>query len=756
MPTTESLRSGTTPFDTDWFTQAGADLDDAGRDLLAAAVRWVQEPIDGLMASTGEPLAQHSAEVVRILAGLGTDAATRASALITVLPLDGAGKAGREDPLRKAFGAEVVSLVQGTRALLRLGHLTGQSSDRAAAGSDQKEMQRKMLLAMAADLRIVVMRLASRLRSLRWYAESRTPCPVSFARETMELYTPLANRLGIWQIKWEMEDLAFRFLEPDTYKAIARQLEEKRVEREAFITDAVKRLQDVLKDAHIKAEVTGRPKHIYSIWNKMRLKNLDFAELFDLRALRVIVDDERSCYAVLALAHSLWSPIAREFDDYISRPKPNGYRSLHTVVADDQDRTFEIQIRTHEMHQFAEYGMAAHWRYKEAGSKGGQVAASSGYDQKIAWMRQLLAWDSEGTSAVPAAERSALQAAADDAQMRSGDPERIYVMTPQARVIELPAGATPVDFAYYLHTDLGHRCRGARVDGHMVPLLTRLSTGQTVEIIAAKSGGPSRDWLNPQLGFLASPRSRAKVRAWFNAIELQQRISQGQAMVEKELQRLGKTAINLEQLAQQLDFARADDLYVAVAKEEFSLRQIDYLLQGGKGGRAEGATPAQTPEARVYETGVANVAKTGKSGVLVVGVDSLMTQLARCCRPAPPDNIAGFVTRGRGVSIHRADCSSYAALALRHPERLIEVDWGDTGDTLYPVDISIHAQDRPNLLRDVSEVFAKLRFKVVSVNTHSRRSLAHMVFTIEVKNGDQIHHALAALNELPGVDASRH
>jgi GTP pyrophosphokinase len=759
MPTTELPDPGITPFDADWFAQAAADLDEEGCELLAAAVKWVQEPITSLKASTGESLAQHSAAVVRTLASLGTDAATRASALITVLPLDSTGKAAREDPLRKAFGAEVMSLVQGTRALLRLGHLTGQSSDRAAAGSDQKEMQRKMLLAMAADLRIVVMRLASRLQSLRWYAESRTPCPVAFARETMELYTPLANRLGIWQIKWEMEDLAFRFLEPDIYKAIARQLEEKRVEREAFIEGAVERLQEILKDAHIKAEVTGRPKHIYSIWNKMRLKNLDFSELFDLRALRVIVDDERACYAVLALAHSLWSPIAREFDDYISRPKPNGYRSLHTVVSDAEDRTFEIQIRTHEMHQFAEYGMAAHWRYKEAGRKGGQVTANSGYDQKIAWMRQLLAWDREGTAAVPAGQRSALQAATDDAQTVSGEPERIYVMTPQARVIELPAGATPVDFAYYLHTDLGHRCRGARVDGHMVPLLTRLATGQTVEIIAAKSGGPSRDWLNPQLGFLASPRSRAKVRAWFNAIELQQRISQGQAMVEKELQRLGKTAINLEQLAQQLDFARADDLYVAVAKEEFSLRQIDYLLGCGKGSRADSgpsAVAGQASEARVYATGVENVVKTGKSGVLVVGVDALMTQLARCCRPAPPDNIAGFVTRGRGVSIHRADCPSYAALALRHPERLIEVDWGDTGEALYPVDISIHAQDRANLLRDVSEVFAKLRFKVVSVNTHSRRSLAHMVFTIEVKNGEQITRAVAALNELPGVDASRH
>src|SRR5690606_229077 len=325
----------------------------------------------------------------------------------------------------------------------------------------------------------------------------------------------------------------------------------------------------VLAEAQIPARVYGRPKHIYSIWNKMRIKRLEFNQLHDLRALRVIVPDERSCYAVLALVHSMWTPLADEFDDYIARPKPNGYRSLHTVVADKQGRSFEIQIRTEEMHHFAEYGMAAHWLYKEAGARGGQAAAASGYDQKLAWMRQLLSWD----GATPAGEAEVAPAATD---------ERIYVMTPQARVIELPSGATPVDFAYHLHTDLGHRCRGARVDGQMVPLSTALQTGQIVEIIAAKSGGPSRDWLNPQLGFLASPRARAKVRAWFNAIELQQRISHGQAMVEKELQRLGKTAVAMEQLAQQLGFARADDLYVAVSKEEFSLRQIDYLLSGQK------------------------------------------------------------------------------------------------------------------------------------------------------------------------------
>ncbi|MFW7343849.1 bifunctional (p)ppGpp synthetase/guanosine-3',5'-bis(diphosphate) 3'-pyrophosphohydrolase [Pollutimonas sp. H1-120] len=767
-PTIDQPDTLAPPFDAAWLARAADGLDQAGLDLLVLAAQWVREPLLSQQATTGEPLDRHSAAVACILAELGTDAETRASALLAVLPGDASsgGTALRQDPMRKAFGSQVVSLVQGTRALLRLGHLAGQASDSAASGTDQKEMQRKMLLAMAADLRIVVMRLASRLQSLRWYASSKTPCPVSFARETMELYTPLANRLGIWQIKWEMEDLAFRFLEPDTYKAIARRLEEKRVEREAFITAMVGQLQDALKDARIPAEVTGRPKHIYSIWNKMRIKNLDFSQLFDLRALRVIVDDERACYAALALAHSLWTPVSDEFDDYISRPKPNGYRSLHTVVADGQGRTFEIQIRTQDMHEFAEYGMAAHWRYKEAGPRGGQVAAAGSYDQKIAWMRQLLAWDKDtGTAADNDDKEDKAAQRGEDAyggQGQSTAPgadtgERIYVMTPQARVIELPAGATPVDFAYYLHTDLGHRCRGARVDGQMVPLLTRLATGQTVEIIAAKSGGPSRDWLNPQLGFLASPRSRAKVRAWFNAIELQQRISQGQAMVEKELQRLGKTAVNLEQMAQQLDFARADDLYVAVAKEEFSLRQIDYLLGAGKGRAAE--APDQSgaaPEARVYASGVGSVAKTGKSGVLVVGVDSLMTQLARCCRPAPPDDIVGFVTRGRGVSIHRHDCPSYAALAARHPERLIDVDWGDTGDALYPIDISIHAQERANLLRDLSEVFAKLRLNVISINTHSRRSLAHMVFTIEVKSGEQIGRALAALNELAGVNASRH
>ncbi|CAP42074.1 RelA/SpoT family protein [Bordetella petrii] len=729
-----------TPFDDAWRQAAGAGLEPDALARIERAVAWATPQFAGQHTVTGEPLARHAAGAVRILAGLQTDVAVRIAALLAALPADLTQPAPplRNDPIAAEFGAEVARLVQGARALLRLGLVARHASDSEADSGDQKEMQRKMLLAMAADLRIVLMRLASRLQTLRWHAESKAPCTPAFARETLDLYAPLANRLGIWQVKWEMEDLAFRFLEPDRYKQIARLLEEKRVEREAFIAGAIERVQAALAKAGIHAEVSGRPKHIYSIWNKMRLKGLEFSQMYDLRALRVIVDDVRDCYTALGMVHDMWTPLPDEFDDYISRPKPNGYRSLHTVVADDDGRPFEVQIRTRGMHQFAEYGMAAHWRYKEAGAKGGQVAASSEYDRQLSWMRQLLAWNTDMEAGGAGGGKTAAPA-------RAPREERIYVLTPQARVIELPAGATPVDFAYHLHTDLGHRCRGARVDGQMVPLQTHLATGQTVEIIAAKSGGPSRDWLNPQLGFLASPRARAKVRMWFNAIELQQRITAGQALVEKELQRLGKTAVNLEQLAQSLGFARADDLYVAAAKDEFSLRQIDSVFQ----------QPAAEPEPEAADLAnahsVDSAARSGKSGVLVVGVGSLLTQLARCCRPAPPDEIAGFVTRGRGVSIHRIGCRSYQALAAREPERVIDVAWGKTSETFYPVDISVHAHDRSGLLRDLSEVFARQRLNVVGVNTQSRQSLAHMIFTVEVRGGESLGKALAALSEVPGV-----
>jgi GTP pyrophosphokinase len=557
------------------------DMTEDDQALFRQAVQWASQALGDRCTPTGERLIDHALGSASILSGMQADPATRTAALLVssseILQPD-LNRGRHTDPIKELFGAEVGRLVQGARELLRLSGIASGASEGSEDAPLQKEMLRKMLLAMAADLRIVLLRLASRLQTLRWHASAKVPCKSDLARETLDLYTPLANRLGIWQLKWEMEDLAFRFTEPVRYKEIAGLLEEKRTEREQFIAQTVRQLSVALEKMEIVADITGRPKHIYSIYNKMRQKELDFSQLFDVRAMRIIVQTERDCYSALGLVHELWVPMADEFDDYISRPKPNGYRSLHTVVADENGRPFEVQIRTRAMHEFAEFGMAAHWRYKESPRPGANeaTAATGQYDRQLAWMRQLLAWNTE------AATRPGGGAVSDShpsGPVPKPAEERIYVLSPQARVIELPAGATPVDFAYYLHTDLGHRCRGARIDGQMVPLQTQLQTGQTVEIVTTKSGGPSRDWINPQLGFLASPRSRAKVRAWFNAIELQQRITQGQALVEKELQRLGKTAINLEQLAQQLGFAQADDLYVAVAKEEFSLRQIDAVFQ---------------------------------------------------------------------------------------------------------------------------------------------------------------------------------
>ncbi len=729
--------------------------------LLRRAAQWSSQWLGDQCTPSGERLMEHALGSAQILSDMQADPATRTAALLVAtleVSQSDLSQGQLFDTIKEQFGSEIARLVQGTRELLRLSGIASGASDGADDAPIQKEMLRKMLLAMAADLRIVLLRLASRLQTLRWHASAKVPCSPKLARETLDLYTPLANRLGIWQIKWEMEDLAFRFTDSARYKEIAGLLEEKRAERELFISETVEQLTAALKKMGIAADVTGRPKHIYSIHNKMRQKSLDFSALFDVRAMRIIVQTERDCYNALGLVHERWVPMADEFDDYISRPKPNGYRSLHTVVADAEGRPFEVQIRTRAMHEFAELGMAAHWRYKEtprAGAAESPVAADQ-YDRQLAWMRQLLVWNSEaaqqpgggtGTAVATTLASGTVTARHPAGRMAKPKEERIYVLSPQARVVELPAGSTPVDFAYLLHTDLGHRCRGARIDGQLVPLQTQLHTGQTVEIVTTKSGGPSRDWLNPQLGFLASPRARAKVRAWFNAIELQQRITQGQALVEKELQRLGKTAINLEQLAQQLGFAQADDLYVAAAKEEFSLRQIDAVFQPAASEVEPSLESMIVHAPRADRTG-----SSGKSGVLVVGVDSLLTQLARCCRPAPPDVIAGFVTRGRGVSIHRADCASFVALKVRQPERVIDVTWGQAeAQALFPVDLFVQAQDRAGLLRDLSEIFARLRVNVIGVNTHSKASVAYMSFTVEIRDGGELQRTLIALREVSGV-----
>jgi GTP pyrophosphokinase len=611
---------------------------------------------------------------------------------------------------------------------MRLSELTRTQGDVVAkrdAREEQAEALRRMLLAMANDLRVVLLRLASRLQTLRWYAATRQPGSEAFARETMALYAPLANRLGIWQMKWELEDLAFRFLEPEIYKQVARLLEEKRVEREAFIARSIAAVRAMLKEAGIAAEVSGRPKHIYSIVSKMRSKGVTFENLYDVRGVRVIVDEVAQCYQVLSLVHQAWSAIPKEFDDYIARPKANGYQSLHTVVADESGRTLEIQIRTRAMHESAELGVAAHWRYKE-GSKGRATD-----EQRVAWLRQLLAWRDE-------VEPPPLATGARD--------ERIYVLTPQARVVELPAGGTPIDFAYHIHSELGHRCRGAKVDGVMVPLNTPLANGQTVEIMAAKSGGPSRDWLNAELGFLHSARSRAKVRQWFNALELAQSVASGRELIEKELQRLGRTAVKLDDLAKRLGFDKVDDLCAAATKEEFSLRSIEQALAP--------AVPAPEPAPGLL-VGKPKEAPAGKGKVLVVGVDSLLTQLSRCCRPAPPDEIVGYVTRGKGVSIHRSNCSNLLSLTQRAPERVVEVAWGHQADARYPVELLVIAQDRQGLLRDISEVFAREKINVVGVSTASSEGEARMLFTVEVGSAADATRVIALVREVNAVFSVR-
>jgi GTP pyrophosphokinase len=700
------------------------------QDALVERAREFARPLyEGQALSTGEPVWPHALGLSAALASIGADAQTQAAGVLFAAPK----MLAEPEKLEAEFGAEIAGLAAGVEKLYRLRVLT-----RASAG-EQSEILRKMVLGMVEDIRVVLIRLASRTQTLRFFAKSASPERIDYAKETLNIYSPLANRLGVWQLKWELEDLSFRFLEPGLYKKIAQMLDQKRVERERYIANAIEALRERLQEAGVKGEISGRPKHIYSIWNKMRAKGLDFAEVYDVRALRVIVPAAADCYSALGVVHDLWEPIPKEFDDYISRPKGNNYQSLHTAVIGPGGRTLEVQIRTEQMHRQAEFGVAAHWRYKEDRRTS---RSEKDFDSKIAWLRELLAWRDEIADGAGWAEKTR-KASLDDT---------IYVLTPQGKVIDLPAGATPVDFAYALHTDLGHRCRGAKVDGQMVPLDTPLASGQRVEIVAAKAGGPavgpSRDWLNPALGFLRSHRARGKVRQWFNARSLAETVARGRAAVEKEQRREGALQANLEQLAQKLGFARADELFAAVARDEVNLRQLQAALRSAVG-------LLSSPEVKKQAEKRQTRSKPSGGGVLVVGVDRLMTQLARCCKPVPPDAVRGFITRGKGVSVHREDCAGLKRLAERRPERLIDATWGTSAgaksDAVYPVEILATAADRQGLLRDIGEALARERINVTAVRTQSRDGLAHMRFSFEVADLAQLKRALAAVKQIKGV-----
>ncbi len=710
-------------------------------DALVRARAFAEPLLIGETLETGENTLAHADAVAAILKGIGGSEAMQAASYL-VHASSHLNKP--QEVISKAFGENFATLAVETTKLMRVqqqareAQLAGTLVDDPAV---QTENVRKMLLAFSRDLRVVMLRLASRLQTLRYYAASKRAVSPGIAREALQVFAPLANRLGIWQMKWELEDLSFRFLEPDTYKEVARLLDEKRAERELYMEQLRSRVESELRSRSISASVQGRPKHIYSIVKKMRGKSLDFGQVFDIRALRVVVPSVKDCYAALSWVHQQFRPIEAEFDDYIARPKPNGYQSLHTVVRDEAGKPIEIQIRTQAMHDHAEHGVAAHWAYKEAGTKGyAGVTASGEYDAKIAVLRQLLAWERD---LVGSASHSGLFE------------DRIYVLTPGAAVVELPQGATPVDFAYAVHTSLGHRCRGARVDGAMVPLNTPLQNGQTVEITTVKEGRPSRDWLNAELGYLTSHRARAKVRAWFNAQATHETVARGREAVEKLLQREGRTAMKLDDLAVQLGFKTADALFEVVGKDEFSLRSIENLLRPPE--------PAAQPDDFLLVKKARGADASGKGGVLVVGIDSLMTQLAKCCRPAPPDAIRGFVTRGKGVSVHRADCRNFREMAARNGERVIDVEWGRPkasttpagGAAVYPVDVAVEASDRQGLLRDISDVFAREKTNVIGVQTQSVKGTAWMTFTVEVSDSGRLGKVLGIVSTVPGVRSAR-
>ncbi len=704
---------------------------------------------------TGENVLAHADAVAEILRQIGGSEAMQAASYL-VYACEHLNRP--QEVIAKAFGETFAALAVETTKLVQLQRQARikaaqaqakKMEERAAAqeaalpvlslakqpvselAASQTENVRKMLLAFSRDLRVVMLRLASRLQTLRFYAASKGDPGSALAREALHVFAPLASRLGIWQIKWEMEDLAFRFLEPVTYREVAQLLDEKRAERESHIEQVRQALERALVAQNIAASVQGRPKHIYSIVKKMRGKGLGFEQVFDIRALRVVVPDVAACYAVLAYAHTHFVPLTAEFDDYIAKPKPNGYQSLHTVVRDAEGRAFEIQIRTHAMNEHAEHGVAAHWAYKEAGAKGyAGVTADSSYDAKIAVLRQLLAWERDLSGVASGLFE-----------------DRIYVLTPDAAIVELPQGATAVDFAYTVHTDLGHRCRGARLDGVMVPLNTPLQNGQTVAIQAGKEGGPSRDWLNPELGYLVSPRAKTKVRAWFNAQAMQETVARGREAVEKLLQREGRTALKLDDLATGMGLHSAQALFEQVGKDELSLRSIETHLRPPEPESADPETPPWLKRPRRSRA-------KASAGVLVVGVHSLMTQLAKCCKPAPPDAIGGFVTRGKGVSVHRIDCPDFAHLQRKCADRLIEVQWAGAGlgeAAVYPVDVVVQALDRSGLLRDISDVFAREKMNVTGVQTHSVRGMAWMTFTIEVADARQVARAMSVAGDVSGV-----
>lgn len=716
-----------------WIESSARRFAPAEVELIQDAFFLASQLYSGHTEVTGAPLLQHALGAASILIDMNMDVETISATILHATP---EYLSDWHLILETRFGANITGLVEGISRMEQIQefseieslHELGRENSNYA---QQVESLRKMLLAMVQDIRVVLIKLAERTQTLRRLSGASPNMQKQIARESLGIFAPLANRLGVWQIKWELEDLSLRYLEPQLYKDVAKMLDERRVDREQYIIDVVTQLKYELNQADIKGDVSGRPKHIYSIIKKMKSKHLDFSELYDVRAVRILVDDIKDCYAALGLIHNLWQPIPGEFDDYIARPKSNNYRSLHTAVIGPRGLALEVQIRTFEMHQSSELGVAAHWRYKEGGK------SDAKFDEKISWLRQILAWKDEVSDSGNLMEQFKSELFQD----------KVYVLTPQGKVIDLPKGATPIDFAYTLHTDLGHRTRGAKVNGSIVSLNTKLQNGQRVEILTSKHGAPSRDWLNTSLGFLQSPSARAKVRHWFKYQHFEENVAQGRAKLDRELHRAGVSAVNQEKIAQKLQFQKLEDFLAAIGRGDVSEHQVALAIQDEVAPKAEEAYKPPAPRR--------STALESKSEVVIEGVGNLQTSIAKCCKPMPPDAIVGYLTRDHGVTLHRRACAFIVRLPEQRHNRLLSAQWGNYHNGNITIDIEVEAYDRQGLLRDISDLFAREKINATKANTISRNNLALMQFSIEIPNPEQLGRLLALIQHVPNVVEAR-
>ena len=697
-------------------------IDIAASDVVACAQRLLGEIPDQHGASAA---IVEGEDIWTILEPLGLPLVMDAAVKLYPAVRDGLINA---KSLKKINIAEIPRLVEG---LMHLGDFTLPEdwSPGEALATQQSEALRKMLLAVVSDARLVVARIGEQLYRLRQAKTAAPEMQRTIAVETQEIYAPLANRLGIWQLKWELEDLAFRFLDPTTYKQIATALNEKRIEREEFIADVTSTLQEELWNSGIHAQISGRPKHIFSIWRKMQRKDKQLEQIFDIRAVRVLVEDVSHCYAALGIVHNIWAYLPGEFDDYIANPKDNDYQSLHTALIGPEGQTVEVQIRTHDMHRHAELGVAAHWRYKEGG------AGKAAFEKKIRLLRQLLEpTDSDG----------------DLLDQIRGDvfEDRVYAVSPKGDVVEMPARSTPLDFAYHVHTQVGHRCRGAKVNGRIVPLTYQVQNGDKIEIITGKNEQPSRDWLSPQLGYLAATRSRTKVRNWFRQRDREQNKRHGREILERELSRLNIRDVATDSIAKQLKLKDSESLCIALGAGDITSAAVASALQNLRKDPADSVMRKRRQKRRK---------ETTPGAIAISGVGDLLYNFARCCRPVPPEEVSGYITLGRGVSIHRQDCGNFLSLQARHAERVIEVDWGGSPDAVYPVELSVQAFDRHGLLRDISTVMADEKVSVDSVqtNTNKKTMQVEMLLAVSIPGLPTLSRLISRLELLPNVTSVR-